>query len=167
MGTIELHLAEHVVGRILLKLTKFWLNSAIKRISSTTELVADSEFKGCAYPNLHIKLTISSKAALTLCIEQLEADVYFGGLFAGTIIYTGNSDDTIQAKGKKDINLQFVPPLQIYLLKHLKCDLLKGIVKFHCFLGSGIIHFSICPKETENVEQANKVIKELLLKIHQ
>lgn len=146
-------------------MTRFLLKTAIRGITSTTKI----EWKGnpyvvtgLTYPNMNLPLRIISKTNMELTLEQIKAEVWFEGLNAGFLFWFQDQDGTIERKNDKDVIVEFVPPLQVFLLNLEKCYLHSGIASFNCSLGKVIVPFSTNSRKVDNFEQGVKIVRGLL-----
>lgn len=117
---------------------------------------------GLTYPNMLLPLRIVSKTNMKLTLEQIKAEVNFEGLKAGIIFWFQDQDGTIEKKSDKDVIIEFVPPLQVFLLNLTKCYLYNGIAKFGCSLGKVIVSFSTDSRNIDNFEQGVRIVRGLL-----
>lgn len=146
-------------------ITRLWINPAIRQIAATTKVEfsrSPSVITQLAYPNMLIPLRIISKSNLRLTIEQITAETNFEGLYAGTILWVGGNNNTIERKSEKEVDIQFTPPLQVFLLNLSKCCLYNGIAKLHCSLGEIIVPFSAKPKRVDSFDQGVEKVKKLV-----
>jgi len=145
--------------------TRFWINSAIRGITSTTRIDWKQNpyvITGLTYPNMHLPLQIISKTNMELTLEQIRAEVTFEGLSVGTLFWFQGKGIMIERKSDRDVTIEFVPPLQVFLLNLAKCYLDNGIANFSCSLGKVVVPFSTKSRKVENFEQGVKSVRELL-----
>lgn len=146
-------------------LTRFWLNSATRQIASTTRIElgrAPRVITELAYPNILFPLRIISKTNIRLTVEQITAEADFEGLYAGTILWVGDHDKTIEKKQDKEIIIEFAPPLQVFLLNLSKCHLRNGIAKVKCSLGEVVVPFFTESKGIDSFERGAETVRGLL-----
>ncbi len=156
---------DYAVGRVFLMLTRLWINSAIRQIVATTKVEysrSPNVITQLTYPNILISLRIISKINLKLTIEQVTAEANFEGLYAGTILWVGGIDNTIEKKDEKEIRIEFAPPLQVFLLKLSKCYLHNGTAKLRCSLGEVVVPFSTKSEKINDFDQGLGTVKKLL-----
>jgi len=158
-------LIDNIVGRAFLIATRFWIKSAIREVASTTKIEwgkNPSVITGLAYPNMLLPLRVVSKTNMELTLEQIKAEVNFEGLNAGTLFWFQDQDGTIDKKSDKDVVIEFMPPLQVFLLNLAKCHLYNGIANFSCSLGKVTVSFSADSRKIDDFEQGVKIVRGLL-----
>ena len=99
---------------------------------------------------------------MELKLEQVRAEVWCEGLNCGFLFWFDEQGETVERKSDTQIMVEFVPPLQVFILNLTKCYLRSGVAKFSCQLGKVTVPFHTNTRKIDNFEQGVKIVRELL-----